>query len=124
MFIVTNLAQLSDILIHKMNESENEQLLIGEVKLLLAEKRTYLAMYRTGVAVLGLALTGLGVLVIGTGFPTDLSLTRPLVISTVLVIIALTGAKLIYDSRDKINHIDGLIEEIEERDKRIAEIVV
>lgn len=107
-----------------MNESDNEQLLIGEVKLLLAEKRTYLAMYRTGVAVLGLSLTGLGVLVIGTGFPADLSLTRPLVISAVLIVIALVGAKLIYDSRAKINHIDELIEEIEEKDKRIAEIVI
>jgi uncharacterized membrane protein YidH (DUF202 family) len=107
-----------------MDEPENEQLLIGEVKLLLAEKRTYLAMHRTGVAVFGLALTGLGVLVIGTGFPTDLSITRPLVISLVLTVTALSGAKLIYDSHHKIKHIDSLIEEIEEEDKRIAEIVI
>jgi len=45
-------------------------------------------------------------------------------ISVVLVVIAITGGKLIYKSDHKIKHIDSLIEEIEEQDKRIAEIVL
>lgn len=101
----------------------SEDLLISEVKLLLAEKRTYLAMLRTGVAVFGLSVTALGVLVLGSN-ATIFTTTSSLVTTGVLILIAISGGWMVVQSRQRINHIDDIVEKIEEKNKRIAEVVI
>jgi uncharacterized membrane protein YidH (DUF202 family) len=107
-----------------MNETQEEQLLISEVKLLLAEKRTYLAMFRTGVAICGLSVTAIGVLVIESNFLDLFSVSNTIVIGVFLVLIAIIGGWLIYRSRERINHINDMIHKIESKDQRIADILI
>lgn len=104
--------------------SKNEEFLISEIKLLLAEKRTYLAMFRTGVAVFGLSVTALGVLIVSGDTSGLSSMANSVLIRIFLIIIAISGGWLMYRSRQKINDINGLIQEIEEQNKRLAEIVI
>ncbi len=108
-----------------MSQSPNdEESLISEIKLLLAEKRTYLAMFRTGVAIFGLSVTALGVLIVSGNTPDLSSVGNPMLIRIFLTVIAIAGGWLMYRSHQKIHHINKLIEEIEEENKRIAEIVI
>ena len=105
-------------------KNDEEKLLMSEVKLLLAEKRTYLAMFRTGVAIFGLSLTALGVLVLGSNPDTGFLASNITVIGILLIVIAITGGWLIYRSRQRISRIDEMIEHIEDKNKRIADIVI
>lgn len=107
-----------------VSEPENEQLLISEVKLLLAEKRTYLAMFRTGVAICGLSVTALGVLVLESNLLDLFSVNDTVFVGAFLVLIAVIGGWLIYRSRERINHINDMIHEIESKNQRIADILI
>lgn len=107
-----------------MPETEDEQLLISEVKLLLAEKRTYLAMFRTGVAICGLSVTALSVLVIESNFLDVFAVSNTVIFGGFLVLIAIIGGWLIYRSRQRIHHINEMINQIEEENQRIADIII
>jgi len=92
--------------------------------MLLAEKRTYLAMFRTGVAICGLSVTALGVLVVEGNSLDIFSVNKAVLVGAFLVFIAIIGGWLIYRSRQRINHINSMIQKIEGKNQRIADILI
>lgn len=105
-------------------EETPEQLLISEVKLLLAEKRTHLAILRTGAALFTLSVTALGVLLVQADLTSIFTLDWSTIVISVLILVALLGAWLMYHSNLKVRRLNELIEEIEQKNKRVAEIVI
>lgn len=107
-----------------MSEEVEENLLINEVKLLLAEKRTYLAILRTGAALFGLSVSALSVVLLTIEPGEIFSVGWSPVVMLILAGIAIVGAVQMIYSRKKVIRLNGLITKIEEKNKRIAEIII
>lgn len=104
--------------------TEDEQLLINEMKLLLAEKRTHLAIFRTGAALFALSVTALGVFLAQADPTSLLILDWSTLVIGVLLTVAVAGIWQMYHSNKKIKRLNAFIKEIEEKDKRLADIVI
>lgn len=107
------------------DEQREEVLLIAEAQLLLAEKRTYYALLRTGLAIVGAAIAAVTFLVVTKDFH---ELFNTLWLATIilgsLAFLALLGFTVFFKAERKIKHLTHLIETIEQKNKRLAELLV
>lgn len=107
------------------NDAREEALLIAEMQLLLAEKRTYYALLRTGLTVLMAAITIAAFLIATKELHT---LFDEVIVASVLfgglALFATVGLVIFLKAEQKIVRLSHLIEEIEKKNKRIAELVI
>jgi uncharacterized membrane protein YcfT len=111
-------------ILQKVDKSEVQKLIMGEVQLLLAEKRTSLSSLRTGIAVLVLPLSALSLLIATSryyDFFRLLYLIIPLFILNAAL--AILAGYLVIRSIRKMRHQDNLIKELKKRNPIIAPFV-
>ncbi|MBI2618044.1 hypothetical protein HYW58_01170 [Candidatus Kaiserbacteria bacterium] len=108
-----------------VRDAKEEALLLAESQLLLAEKRTYYALLRTGLAVFTAAIAFAAFLVAAKDFhPIFEQAWLTIFIFSVLGLFALAGFIVFLKAKQKINNLTALIEKIEKKNKRIAELIL
>jgi hypothetical protein len=110
-----------------MNENEPPPLdnaILGEIQVLLAEKRTALSSLRTGIAVFALPLSVLSVL-IATSQHYSVVAVLPFLVPLLLLNLGLVvlGSWLIHHAIRRIHHYEGVIRNLREKYRSLAEFV-
>lgn len=110
-----------------MNENEPlppDNAILGEIQVLLSEKRTALSSLRTGIAVFALPLSVLSVL-IATSQHYKIVSVLPFLVPLLLLNLGLVvlGSWLIHHALHRIRHYDGVIRNLREKYRSIAEFV-
>jgi uncharacterized membrane protein YidH (DUF202 family) len=105
-------------------EADLDSTTFNEVQLLLAEKRTSLSAMRTGIAVFAFPLSVLSIL-IATSKSYEISQVLPWLVPLVLLNLGLTvlGIYLITRAVRRIQHYDGLIDKLKNKNRRLAELL-
>lgn len=107
------------------NDAREEALLIAEAQLLLAEKRTYYALLRTGLAVFTAAVALAALLIAAKDL--HALFNKPWIATLTfggLGIVAILGLFIFWRAEQKIKRLTYLTEEIEKKNKRLAELLV
>jgi hypothetical protein len=101
-----------------------DNVILGEIQMLLAEKRTALSSLRTGIAVFALPLSVLSVL-IATSRYYNVVAVLPFLVPLLLLNLGLVvlGSWLIYHAIHRIHHYDGLIRNLRQKYRSLAEFV-
>ena len=101
-----------------------DNLILGEIQVVLSEKRTALASLRTGIAVFALPLSVLSAL-IATSRYYNMTAVMPLLIPLLILNLGLVilGAWLIYHSIRRLHHHDGVIRDLKQKYRSLAEFV-
>jgi uncharacterized membrane protein YidH (DUF202 family) len=99
-------------------------MILGEIQVLLAEKRTALSSLRTGIAVFAFPLSVLSVL-IATSRYYNVVAVLPFLVPLLLLNLGLVvlGSWLIYHAIHRIHRYEGLIQNLRQKYRSLAEFV-